>query len=198
MKAAAFARLGESEEQCKARYGNPEIFMPDAEATKRLELGAYGNSADYTGDINEHVEKPNVYPDKMLGYKSDRASIIVGFKDDKAISIQYRFEQTWPLTGAMVEGLLQVNVPETAWFWSSAGSLDDKAPFEIDGKSPSQADIDKWADEQRAQSRGIFWSVDGKYYAKFDRWEGVVSILLSSIRPTYKFDHNKKQLLESF
>jgi hypothetical protein len=72
-------------------------------------------------------------------------------------------------------------------------------PIGDDGKPLQEAEFDKWIGEHRLpNSRGSLWSTDGKYYAKFDRSEGVVSILLSSIRPTYKFDRDKKQLTEGF
>jgi hypothetical protein len=201
----ASARLGETEEQCSARYGESTPFMPDAQYEKRLDVGAYGNSPDYAGDISDYCSQPEIRVDKMLQYRLKNCSLIVGFSRDKAVSIQYRFETDAGkfygdegLPAALIEGILELNVPSAVWFFKfdAYDALSEELPFEMNGKAPSPAELEQYASERASRAKGIFWSKDGKYYATFRRGDGLVSIMESGLRPTYKFDRDKAALLE--
>lgn len=74
----AEARIGETKAECVARYGvvqPPEPFI----SISGLEEAV----AAHTGETSRHK------PDDFLSFKKAGFEIVVGFKEDRAVSMQY-------------------------------------------------------------------------------------------------------------
>jgi hypothetical protein len=98
----AWARLGETEEQCGKRYGGASV--PE---------GLISN-------FGRDAKTPTLKEDKVLQYTKDGMTIYVGFIDGKASSIQYSFfmGRKTPLQRHEVEALIQINAPDRQWYYN--------------------------------------------------------------------------------
>jgi hypothetical protein len=112
----AWARLGETEEQCEKRYGKASV--PEGL------ISNYGLGA----------KTPTLKEDKLLQYTKDGMTIYVGFIDGKASSIQYSFfmGRKTPLERHEVEALLKINAPERQWYYNF------EHPFVFTGDPPEE------------------------------------------------------------
>jgi hypothetical protein len=161
----AWARLGETEEQCEKRYGKPSVFTDP-----------FPNRPTIPG---EAAPAQNV--DKQLLYNTPSAEVLVGFIDGKAASVQYMFNSTNDqppsrLTGQFIDALLRANAPSASWLynWDHPFALDPKADDAPAGK--------RW------QLKGTLFSTDGQLYAFFDVSPPIFLIQRTSLRPTFRWE----------
>jgi hypothetical protein len=112
----AWARLGETEEQCEKRYGKASV--PE---------GLISN-------FGRDAKTPTLKEDKVLQYRRDGMTIYVGFIDGKASSIQYSFfmGRETPLDRQEVEALLKINAPDRQWYYNFEN------PFVLTGDPPKE------------------------------------------------------------
>lgn len=116
----AWARLGETEEQCEKRYGEPSV------------------PKDLFSNFGWGAKTPVLKKEKVLQYKKDSMTIYVGFIDGKAASVQYSFitGRKTPLQRHEIEALLNINAPNRQWYYHFVN------PFALDGKPSGELSED--------------------------------------------------------
>jgi hypothetical protein len=111
----AWARLGETEQECEKRYGKPST--PDPEG--------------YVVGLGRDDETPQLEPEKRLQYSKNGVLLFIGFIDGKAVRIQYSFpNRTNPLERNEIEALLELNAPDRKWYYEF------RHPFALTGGPP--------------------------------------------------------------
>jgi hypothetical protein len=110
----AWARLGETEEECERRYGKASTPDPDG----------------YVVGLGRDDESPQLEPEKRLQYSKNGVSLYIGFIDGKAVRIQYSFDRTAPLERSEIKALLDLSAPNRKWYYQF------RNPFALTGEPP--------------------------------------------------------------
>jgi hypothetical protein len=158
----AEARIGETKAECVARYGEvhpPQQYISISELEEAV--------AEHTGETSKQK------PDDFLSFRKAGFEIVVGFKEDRAVHIQYHpDEREQSLSKETLFSILQANGNGKKWIMYSTKMF----PF-----SPTKPD------DLEQRNSLVLWTEDGDLRATcLPEIAPVIVVMKNSLVPRFE------------
>ncbi len=174
----AEARIGETKEECFARYGKGEIYKP-IQLPKDFEKAVSEHRGERDGELP--------YPKEFLSFKKGMYEVVVGFLNGRVVHIQYfPKDSDKKVVKEELFALLKANGGSREWIMSSTKMF----PF-----SPANEG------ENHMENNLTLWTTDGALRATCNpESSGVIVIMSSKLLRRFKPEKSveKKTLFEGF